>query len=111
MRKDRVRNHRGSFQPEERQRYGHEAAQRRAKGERWTSIAYDLGISAVTLRRWGKFPPSPFAPVVIEQSNARLSLPTVMRSTHHMPVLITPEGLRIEGLTVPDLIDVLKALR
>lgn len=75
------------------------AAEKRGKGRR--EIAETLGLSEATLSRWqqGDSGAVPLHEVVVVEG---LGAGT--------PILVTPSGVRVEGLSVRELISVLEAL-
>jgi hypothetical protein len=81
------------------------ARARRERGGAVADLAHELGLTAPTLTRWLDGPPAPrVRPVTIA--------PTALvgESAPGRPVLITPQGVRIEGLDCAALIAVLRAL-
>jgi hypothetical protein len=74
-----------------------------AQGASRREIAESLGLSEATLVRWqqgtGAAGPAPLREVVV-----------VERAHASAPVLVMPSGMRVEGLSVPDLVVVLEAL-
>jgi hypothetical protein len=75
------------------------AASGRGKGGR--EIAADLGLNAVTLARWQE--------EVRPESSSALREVVVVESGGG-PVLVMPSGLRVEGLSISELISVLAGL-
>ena len=74
---------------------------RRAAGAGWSEVAYELGVSAVTLKRWlaARSVPTDQAtlrPVVVSDASAPQTL-----------TLVAPSGLRIEGVSLADVIAIL----
>ena len=78
--------------------------QERQSGRPWTEIADELGISAVTLSRWLEEPAAGFRPVAVvadqEISESSSSLTAV-----------TPGGLRLEGLSWSQVMELARAFR
>lgn len=74
----------------------------RQQGRSWTAVARELGISAATLQAWTAAPRSRAAlvPVVVESEPRRSACLMV----------ITPSGLRIEGLDVESAAALVRAL-
>jgi hypothetical protein len=77
---------------------------RQAQGESLAAISRDLGVKPFTLQRWldaGR--PTGFRPVEVAAS------PTTPAPTAG-PVVTMPNGLRIDGLDLPGLLVLLRAL-
>jgi len=77
---------------------------RRAGGARWSELARELGVSAVTLKRWlsarsAHTDQATLRPVVVSDEPAPQTL-----------TLVAPSGLRIEGVTLADVIAILGGL-
>jgi hypothetical protein len=75
------------------------------QGRALTELARALAVAAPTLTHWLERPASPrLRPVTLE--------PTATREKHDVagPVLMTPQGVRVEGLGADALIAVLRAL-
>lgn len=81
------------------------ARRRRAAGDRLKEIARELGLPWQTLHRWLEASPRRrFRPVAVV---ATASTPAVSR----LPVsIVTPQGLRVEGLDLESAADLLKRL-
>ena len=81
-------------------------SQRRA-GRVFREIAEDLGVSTLTLSRWHDESPSAgFRPVeVVADSEVRDPVEEMSLS------VITPGGLRIEGLSWPQVLELARAFR
>jgi transposase-like protein len=77
-------------------------AMRRARGEWWCELARELGVTASTLKRWttpraeGARPLRPVQ--VIEAPPCRTM------------TIVSPSGLRVEGVTIADAIEILRGL-
>jgi len=75
---------------------------RRVRGDWWCELARELGIPASTLKRWttpraeGTRPLRPVQ--VIEEPPCRTM------------TIVSPSGLRIEGVTIADVIEILRGL-
>jgi DNA invertase Pin-like site-specific DNA recombinase len=78
------------------------AEQRRRAGLSWTAIAKELGMGEETLRRW--FVPGKRA----KRSMQRVEIVTEAAVT--TVSVVSPSGLRVEGLTVQEVIVLLRAL-
>ena len=77
----------------------------REQGRAVADLAHDLGLTAPTLIRWLDGPTAPrVRPVTIAPA------PLVEERASARPVLITPQGVRVEGLDRAALIAVLRAL-
>ena len=77
---------------------------RRARGEPLTAIGRDLGLSALTLQRWQDGGRSPgFRPVEVATAADAEVVATGL-------VVITPTGLRIEGLDLAGVATLVRAL-
>lgn len=77
---------------------------RRTRGAGWSELARELGVPAGTLQRW--VAPRPeragqvaLRPVAVTDEPARRTL-----------TLMGPSGLRIEGVTIADVIAILRGL-
>ena len=77
----------------------------RDRGRAVADVAHDLGLTAPTLIRWLEGPPAPQVRPVMIAPAAREE-----ESAPARPVLITPQGVRVEGLDRAALIAVLRAL-
>jgi transposase-like protein len=79
------------------------ATTRRAQGAWWSELARHLGIPAQTLMRWA----------AASRSGRSLSLRPV-EVLEAEPVrtmsIVSPSGLRVEGLTIGDVITILRGL-
>lgn len=75
------------------------------QGQSVERIAAELGVSGPTLSKWLR-PPTP--PVL--RPVAVVSAPSSARPGVGSPVLITPHGVRVEGLDCDMLVAVLQAL-
>ena|SRR5215510_368739 len=76
----------------------------RAQGLAVAALAHELGVTAPTLTRWLEGPSGPrMRPVTIAPAAAT-------ESPCGRPVLITAQGVRVEGLDRDTLIAVLRAL-
>jgi len=73
----------------------------RRAGETWAEIAQNVGLSETALQRWHRGGPKKFLPVVV--SNPPIE---EMKLT-----LTTRSGERLEGLSLQDAVQVVKALR
>lgn len=79
------------------------ARKRREAGVAVAAVARELGVRPQALRLWLESPPHPrLRRVAIET----VSAPRV----DHRPVLITPQGFRVEGLEVARLVELLRGL-
>lgn len=84
------------------------ATEARAAGWSGSRIARRLGVSWATVERWCATQP------VVDFRGGLMREVVVhdaVRSTEQHPVLVTPEGYRIEGLRREELIEILVALR
>lgn len=77
---------------------------RRAAGATWTSMAAELGVSAVTVASWAR----PAARSSLHE--ATIVADPDVRSESRI-VLVAAAGVRVEGLSVPEVIAVLRGLR
>jgi transposase-like protein len=84
------------------------ARRRRVQGAGIATIARELGLAEWTLNLWLRKISAPVLRAV-EIVPAPSSSPPASAVT--MPVLITPQGVRIEGATVDALVTLLRALR
>lgn len=104
------------------------AAGRHADGESYSRIAEALGLSSATLLHWrdkasvdskSKKRPPGFRPVALRAQEARkaeveVSRPASLDSAARQvsqPVVVLPGGVRIEGMVVGDLAELLRSLR
>lgn len=81
--------------------YAREAAARGASRHR---IALALGVHDKTLGRWLEEEPGTL------EAGAPLREVVVVDEARRAPVLVTPSGLRVEGLSLRDIVSVLEAL-
>jgi hypothetical protein len=75
------------------------------QGQALADLAEEVGVATPTLKHWLERPATPrLRPVTIE--------PTATRGGNDpaRPVLITPQGVRVEGLDAAALIAILRAL-
>jgi hypothetical protein len=77
-------------------------AKRRSEGAWWCDVARPLAIPAPTLARWAE--PRPTGPVSMRPVDV-IDAPPVGTVT-----VVTPTGLRLEGVAVADAIAILRAL-
>ena len=84
------------------------ATEAQACGWSGSRIARRLGVSWATLERWCATQPAAEPSVGMREVVVRDEAPS---STELRPVLVTPEGYRIEGLGQADLVEILRALR
>ena len=75
---------------------------RHAQGAEWAALASALGITARTLQRWT--PPDRTPPVALRPVTV-LDAPPARALT-----VVTPHGLRVEGVTVADVIAIVRGL-
>ena len=75
-------------------------------GVSWSQLSEDLGVSALTLGRWAKTTKLPrFRPVqVVDTADSADVAPSSL-------VVVTPSGLRIEGLAWPQVLEVMRVFR
>ena len=66
---------------------------RRAEGERVREIASEVGVSPESIRRWTASPPE-------EHGRAVLPVRVQEEIAHDGIVVVTPSGVRVEGLDV-----------
>ena len=98
------------------------AASRNATGESFKQVATELGLPAATLVHWCEGPgqrkprsrPVGFRPVSL-QADAGLSPATsaqrsVTPTTSSQPVVVLPDGVRIEGLTTDEVVEFVRSL-
>jgi transposase-like protein len=120
--------------PEERERLLAEFVRLRAEGLSGFSAARQVGVSWMTLRKWAKetelpFPRSPKKRELQSPSIAAPESPAPPARPRGRPrgrprkrrpiadppagglVIVTPQGQRIEGFTLADLLDALRALK
>ena len=77
--------------------------ERREGGYPFTEIAAELGISTLTLNRWlAEETPPEFRPVEVIADAPESESPCLS--------VITPRGLRIEGLSWPQVVELARAL-
>lgn len=100
---DRGRGRR--YSPELRARVAAFAAKRRAEGATWKAIAAELGATFETVRRWGRRPS--------RSSRTALALrpvEVVAKPVASSLAVVALSGLRVEGLTLDDVIVLVRAL-
>ncbi len=104
----RVERGRGRRYPEAlRERVARWAAARRQGGAKWRQLASEIGISAESLRRWA-------SPEVL-RAPALVPVEVVAGSGHGSATdqslrLVTRSGHRIEGLSIADMIEIVRVL-
>lgn len=76
--------------------------ERRANGETWTEIGADLGLPYETMNRWSK--------KVIGASAAMKRVEVVVAPTSRSLTLISPNGIRVEGASVEEIVALVRAL-
>jgi len=91
------------YSPELRQLAVEYATQASAQGASRWEIAESLGLSEATLVRWQQG-------IRVAGPGALHEVVVVERAPASAPVLVLPSGVRVEGLSVPDLVMVLEAL-
>lgn len=100
------------FEPELRARVIRFATQRRDDGASWMTIATELGACFETVRRWCVRPAAPAAlaksthlrPVhVVADATIEVVAPSAMK-------VVTPNGLRVEGVSVEQVVALVRAL-
>jgi transposase-like protein len=106
------------YPAEVRQRVVAHALERRARGEPWRVIADRLGLSRTTVASWvvsGDMGRDEVVPVVTvaDPAAAEPAVVATVAPTHAEPcgpVLVSPRGWRLEGLTLSAAIEVLERL-
>jgi hypothetical protein len=78
----------------------------RKHGDSWSELVHKLGVSTLTLQRWWSSPPSGRSREVILR-RVEVAEPA---SAERTIVLVSPTGLRIEGLTIAEVIAILRGL-
>src|ERR1043165_2312182 len=78
-------------------------AKRRERGDGWSELVRKTGVSMLTLQRWST--PRSNRPVRLRR--VEVAEPAQVERTI---VLVSPTGLRIEGLTTADVIAILRGL-
>ncbi len=81
------------------------ASEQRANGVNWREIATAVGLSSTVIKRWAG----------IEKRPSRKLVPVAVREDHasngnRALALVTPSGIRVEGLTFGDATGILKTL-
>jgi hypothetical protein len=96
------------FAPELRRRIIAYAERRRQEGASWMSIATELGACFETVRRWcggGSVPAGrPLRRVEV------IAEPVVAMSTRAPLAVVTANGLRIEGVSLDEVVTLVRAL-
>ena len=110
LRRD-LRRHAGArgkrFEPELRARIVAFAERRRREGASWMAIATELGACFETVRRWCSG---------VEPTSAQLRRVEVVADAVTVPsarsplALVTPNGLRVEGVSLDEIITLVRAL-
>jgi hypothetical protein len=91
---------RSRLEPELRERCARYAATRRAAGAKTNAIATELGVSEMSVARWLRIVPrAAMVPIRVVEAAPRSILSGV--------VVITPSGLRVEGLELDALCTVI----
>lgn len=110
LRRD-VRRHGGArgkrYSPELRRRLMGYAERRRQEGASWMTIASELGACFETVRRWCRAGESSARVLRRVELVAEPALPTEVGSS---PLVVTPNGLRIEGAGLDAIIALVRAL-
>ena len=76
--------------------------QRAREGRSWRSVAEELGVTEGMLRRWcEKYP---------ETSKPEFRAVEVVAPKSARPVVVTPRGIRVEGLGVEEIAILLQSL-
>ena len=75
------------------------AEQRRAEGRSWSEVAAEVGLRVETVRRW-----------CVERGPQMRAVEVVAERAEHGVTLVTAAGLRVEGLSVEEVVAVLRAL-
>ena len=78
------------------------AAERRAHGDWWCELSRELGVPARTLKRWAT--PRPERVVSLRPVDVIDERPV------RTVTIVSPSGLRIEGVTIADAIAILRGL-
>lgn len=95
------------FAPELRERLVAFAEARRAEGASWKAIATELGACVETLRRWC----TPEAGVAPRLRPVQIvAAPVFEAPSHSVKTVVTPNGLRIEGLGLDEVVALVRAL-
>ncbi len=76
--------------------------ERRARGDWWCDLSRELGVPAQTLKRWA----APRADRVV----AMLPVDVIDAPPAGTVTLVSPTGLRIEGVAIADAIAILRGL-
>jgi transposase-like protein len=77
-------------------------AARRRRGDWWCELARELGVPANTLKRWS----TPRA----EEARPLRPVQVVEEPPCRTVTIVAPSGLRIEGVTIADVIAILRGL-
>jgi transposase len=80
------------------------ARARRSEGGSWATIADELGLTFETVRRWcvGNSPTT--------KRTAMRAVEIVADAAPHALAVVSPSGLRVEGITIDDAVALLRAL-
>jgi hypothetical protein len=78
------------------------AAERRVRGDWWCELSRELGVPARTLKRWAT--PRPGRAVSLRPVDVIDERPV------RTVTIVSPSGLRIEGVTIADAITILRGL-
>jgi hypothetical protein len=79
------------------------ARRARAAGQSWQWIARAVGVSAGSLKNWSRTPPPARTLVPVTVAAASTASPPAL-------VVVSPGGFRVEGLDVPTVSALLRAL-
>ena len=103
MARARKSKRRRRFTAKQRQSAVRYLREQRARGGRsWRSVAEEIGVSEGMLRRWcEKYP---------ETARPEFCAVEVVAPRRTRPVVITPRGIRVEGLGVEEIAVLLKSL-
>jgi len=110
LRSERPKNSGDGYPPALRERVGRWVSAQEAGGARLAELAQQLGVSATSLRTWARSAggsqekkTSGFLPVVVKSEG----IPAVLESGL---MLHTPQGYRVSGLGLHELVSVLRSL-
>lgn len=108
IRSPRPRVARHGYPPDVRSRVCRAVRTRRASGESWRVLSGELGLPTATLKRWlgsaSDVAVTGFVPVVVRESTTR----AWSRESPAERVLVLSNGVQIRGLTLGDVLALVK---
>jgi len=74
-------------------------------------IAHDLGLRPKTLTLWmRRMPASKLRSVSVEHDSQPVRMPAAVATPERRPVVVTPSGVRVEGLDLDGIVHLMRSL-